>query len=171
MKTKVGLGIAAAVLLVAGVIASSSLFLPVPARAQPQPPAVRPPVRDEPLQDANWDERLPGTAGNPRITKQVLNIRCQTSVTPFFTGGGAGQAIPVTVEVRSPYLSDEDISLAFWRQAQLPEKVKEALERALENPAPPSATTGRESLHVLERLDEIERRLQQLEQQKSLFPK
>ena len=78
----------------------------------------------------------------------------------------------MTVEVRTPYLvSTDDFSLAFWRKAQLPERVKDALERALDGAEPPLPTTGQEVQQLLERLDDIERRLQFVEQQKSLLPK
>ena len=46
-------------------------------------------------------------------------------MTPIFEGGAMGQEIPVTVEIRSDFLLNQDPPLAVWQKTHLPEKVKE----------------------------------------------
>lgn len=91
-------------------------------------------------------------ASNARIWK------FKTTVAPTYEGGAIGQELPVTVEVRITGL--KDFTPAQLRQ-HLPEKIKIGLTQAL------SGSTADKFEQILERLERIEKRLQEVESQKT----
>ena len=75
------------------------------------------------------------------------------SVTPIFEGGAIGQPVPLTVEIRGKPLS----TTTSW-QKRLPDKVKEAIEKAMAEAASDEPSDPRLA-EILNRLEKLEKRL------------
>jgi hypothetical protein len=147
MRAKVFLGVIATTLVTFGLIAASSLFVPPHVEAQEPPPVPAIEVQQQPP---------------PALQAEPLLSHFATTVTPIFEGGAVGEPVRLTVEIRGNPLS----TTTSW-QKRLPDKVKEAIESAMREAASEDPLPDPRLDQILDKLDKIEKRLQQIERGKS----
>jgi hypothetical protein len=178
MRSKLWLSLAAVTLLAFGLFASSRMTVLSSVEAQQPPetlqPVPLPPVPDEPARLQPSPVAVPPPLAPPHVIEPPLPIpqpepvlvRFTTSVTPVFEGGAVGMPLPVTIEIRGDDRLAKIIRLAA-RRKKLPDKVKEAIQAALEEAATDDSPEDPRLDEILERLQSMEKRLKRIEEQKA----
>ena len=138
-----------------------------PSRARAEQPTKTPKVE--------WSKNYTDEEGclylvSPRLERVEhadgrIEVQLTTFIQPVFEGGALGQPCPVKVKIEIKTSELGSAPTTFKLNDQLPEQVKAALESALKNYGQDKPTlAGDDKLDkILDRLERIEKRLQEVE--------